>query len=207
MTAPSRWVDLRLGPRAARAIAACLVAYGALGLVTFAALAASVAPALATVDSLASSSSELQAALERTHDAFEGFGASLVQAERSTEGAAVAARQGAQTAQRISSAMSVSIFGAQPLLPMSNDFRQQGDELTALAGELEDLAAALRRDQGDVAVLQDQVLVLRERVGIVAASWRPAVPVAPVLVGLIAWLALQAVAALVAGALLLRRVL
>jgi pimeloyl-ACP methyl ester carboxylesterase len=188
-----------------RAAAGALVAYGAVGLLIVAALGASVAPALSTLDALAGSSADVEKTLATTRDAFDTFGASLVDGRRSAQQAAVTARSSAATARQLADAMAVSIFGAQPLLGLSSGFRQQATDITGLASDLDALAAALSRDERDVRAIRDQVAVLHDRTVLIASSQAASLPLAQVLYLALLWVAAQSAAAVWIGVLLWRR--
>jgi hypothetical protein len=195
----------RLGRRRARFIAAALVTYGAIGLVLAVALAAAIAPALTGIDALSRSSVDARRALSSTTDAFDGFASSLVDARLAAERAAASARSSAATARRLADAMSLSVFGAQPLLPIASDFRRQSQDLEELAAGVDQLAAALSANELDVRVLRDDVSVLRDRVaGLDSVSALQAVPVGFVLLLVVAWFAVWALAFVVAGGALWR---
>ncbi|MDP9282411.1 MAG: hypothetical protein M3P38_09980 [Chloroflexota bacterium] len=196
----------RLGRRRVRFIAAALVTYGAIGLLLSIALAIAIAPALAGIDALARSSIDARHALSSTRDAFDGFAVSLVDARTAAERAAASARSSAATARRLGDAMSLSVFGAQPLLSIASDFRRQGQDLDDLAVGVDQLAAALARNELDVRVLRDDVSVLRDRVAALdTVSVLQAAPVGIVLLLVVAWFAIQALAFLIAGVALWRR--
>ncbi len=199
-TVTSHTLMRRFGRRRARVAAAALVTYGAIGLVLAIALAAAIAPALAGIDALSRSSVDARRALSSTTDAFDGFAVSLVDARLAAERAADSARSSAATARRLGDAMSLSVFGAQPLLPIANDFRRQSEDLEGLAAGVDQLAAALSANELDVRVLRDDVSVLRDRIaGLDSASALQAAPVGVVLLLVVAWFAACALAFVVAG--------
>jgi hypothetical protein len=181
------------------------MAYGAVGLLLAAILALAVAPAMATVDTLARSSGEVEQTLATTRDAFDGFATSVVEARRSAQQAAVTARSAAVTARQLGDAMSISVFGVQPLVGLAGGFRKQATDLEALGNDIDALGAALSRDERDVRAVRDQIAALHDRTVLVAASPATSVPLAPILYALLLWIAAQAVAAAWVGWLLWRR--
>lgn len=204
-TLTSQTLVRRIGRRRARITAAALVTYGAIGLLLAIALAAAIAPALAGIDALSRSSVDARRALSSTRDAFDGFAVSLVDARLAAERAADSARSSAATARRLGDAMSLSVFGAQPLLPIANDFRRQSEDLEGLAKGVDQLAAALSANELDVRVLRDDVSVLRDRIaGLDSASALQAAPAGVVLLLVVAWFAIWALAFVVAGVALWR---
>ncbi|HET8569145.1 MAG TPA: hypothetical protein VFM93_09185 [Candidatus Limnocylindria bacterium] len=195
----------RVGRRRARTIAAVLIAYGATGALLLAVVGLTIAPAIAGMETLAGSARDVRSALATTRDAFDGFRVSVVEGRRSAERAAVTARSTAGTARQLSDSMSVSIFGAQPLLPIASGFVRQSQDLDALAAELDLLATSLGRNEGDVRALREEVAALHARAASLAAVPLGSGPIAPVAYALIAWLAVQAVAAVAAGLAIWRR--
>ena len=190
--------------RAKRGLAIGLMAYGALGLVLVAALAASVGPALSTIDAVARSSADVEQTLATTRDAFDTFASSLVEGRRSAQQAATTAHRASATAKQMGDAMAISIFGAQPLLGLATQFRQQATDIENLAIDLDALGTALSRDERDVRAIRDQLAALHDRTVLIASSPATSFPIGPVLYLLILWLGAQAAAALWAGVLLWR---
>jgi len=194
-----------LGPRRARLVGLALVAYGATGVLVLAMLAIAVLPTTATLDNLSRSAAEVSDALSATRDAFDGFNTSLLEAQRSAERAAAAARSSARAANGLADGMSVSIFGLQPLVSLAASFRQQSDDLTALAAELDQLGLSLARDAVDVRAIRGEVAMLHARVSVIGTSDATSPWLVPALALLVVWLAAVPVASLFIGATLLRR--
>jgi hypothetical protein len=193
--------------RFARPLGIALVAWGLLGLVLIGLVGVSIEPALATADALAENgtAADLEAALNTTVASLGGVGISVLEGRRAAEDAGTAVREIAATTDQLAEAMSLSIFGAQPFLSIAQGFERQTTSLEQLARDLDDLTAALRRNASDVAALQASALVLRDRVhSIMPASSAPASDLRPLIYALLAWLALPALAAIGAGAWLLR---
>jgi hypothetical protein len=193
-----------IGRGRARVIGAALLAYGLAGVVVLGTLAMAVLPMTNTLDTIARSSADVSAALASTRDAFDGFGASLTEAQRSAERAATAARSSSQAAAQLANGMSLSIFGAQPLLSLATGFRQQSDDLAALAGELDRLAASLARNGDDVRELRADVASLHTRATILGTSSPGPSWLVPALLVLVLWMAIPPLAALLGGLWLVR---
>jgi hypothetical protein len=192
-------------PRQPRRVGLALVAYGAAGLLILTILAIAVLPTTATLDNLSRSAAEVSDTLSVTRDAFDGFNTSLLDAQRSAERAAAAARSSARAASGLADGMSLSVFGVQPLLSLASSFRQQSDDLTALAAELDQLGLSLARDAVDVRAIRAEVAMLHMRVSAFGTSEATSPWLVPALALLVAWLAVVPVASLVVGASLLRR--
>ena len=190
---------------ARRVISSALVAYGALGLLLVLTLGVSVAPALSTLDALARSSSDVERTLAATRDAFDTFGSSLVEARRSSEQAAITARGASTTAKQLADGMSISIFGAQPLIGLATSFRKQSTDIDSLATDLDALGTTLSRDERDVRAIRDQIAALHDRTVLISSTQISSLPVAPVLYLLLLWMGAQAAAAVWIGVLIWRR--
>lgn len=193
--------------RYARPLGLALVAWGVLGLVLIGLIVVTVEPALATADALGQRETvtDVQAALDTTVASLGGVGASVVEGRRAAEDAGIAVREIAATTDQLAQAMSLSLFGAQPFLPIAQGFERQTASLEQLALDLDALSTALRRNESDVAALRASAVVLRDRVDrIVPASAVPAADLRPLLYALLGWLALPALGAIGAGTWLLR---
>ncbi len=187
-----------------RRIAVGLVVYGAVGLLLVTAALVGGWSGIARIDAALGSIAEASATLEAVADSFAGFDASLEGAARSADHAATASRDAASTAAGLADAMALNIFGAQPLLPLANDFRRQATDLGAVAGDLEQLGGSLAKDRVEVKRIHDHVSVLSQRVGAFGGG-AGGTGIAVLLVALLVWLGTQAAAALVVGIMLLRR--
>ncbi|HUQ42254.1 MAG TPA: hypothetical protein VM052_07115 [Candidatus Limnocylindrales bacterium] len=188
-------------------LGAALLAYGVIGLVLmgiFFWVADSAIQRLAIVDPSAGPLAEATSALGDTANAFGGFGTSLVDAERATAQAATSARDASSTASRLADAMNLSIFGAQPLLPLVQDFRRQATDLDDMAKGLDTLSSSLRSNQGDVAKIRDDLTLLRSRLASAQTGGISVEPLRALVLLLVAWLSFPALASLVAGISLLR---
>jgi hypothetical protein len=186
-----------------------LVAYGLVGLAlsvigfTFGLDAAGQLERLA-----AATDTTLEAAARSTAaaaDSFDSIDASLVSAEGSIAQAATLSADASATLDALSAAMDLSIFGAQPLQPLANEFADAADQAEALAatlagssGSVSDVRTDADAIGGELQALADELEALRDSV--------PAdpVPIRGLVALLLAYLTLPAVAALVAGGLMLR---
>lgn len=193
--------------RYARPLGLALAAWGLLGLVLIGLVALTVEPALDTADALGQRETvtDVQAALDTTVASLGGVGASVVEGRRAAEDAGIAVREIAATTEQLAQGMSLSIFGAQPFLPIAEGFRRQTHSLEQLATDLDALTTSLRRNESDVAALRASAVVLRDRVdSVVPASAVPASSLRPLIYALLAWLALPAIGAIGAGVWLIR---
>jgi hypothetical protein len=187
-----------------RRVAIGLVIYGVVGLVLVVAAIVGGWSGIAQIDAAVGSAAEASETLESVGDAFAGFDASLETAGKSAEDAAAASRNASSTATRLADAMGLNIFGAQPLLPLANDFRRQATDLRVVADDLDALGGSLAKDRAEVKRIHDHVRVLSAKI---RGFGNPAggTGIAVLLVALLLWLGAQAVAALAVGIWLLRR--
>jgi hypothetical protein len=170
-------------------------------------------PMVARLDRLATSASGSMDAAARAADAaadaFTGFDASLIEARRSTEEAAMLSRDASGTMRSLSDAMSISVLGSQPLLSLADDFATSADQLRRMGDNLEGIGTALTTNQAQVAevgmelrLFADQLGDLRGGVADEMAGASP--PLSWLFYGFLAWQLLPIGAAAVGGRMLLR---
>lgn len=210
-TAPA----IRVPRRTLRLLAWMLLIYGLLGLALIGAVLVFIGPlvtrASVAADSAGDSLAAAATALDHSATAFDGFGHSLDDAKASSAHASQLLRDAAGTSGQLADAMSINVFGAQPLLPIAQGFRRNTDELRGVSEDLQTLSDAIGHNSRDVALIRDDLRALRDRVGQLAKD-AAASPDGPrtepglrVLVyGLAIWLGLLATAALATGIVLLR---
>jgi hypothetical protein len=138
-------------------------------------------------------------------DSFDSIDASLVNAEGSIAQAATLSADAGATLDALSAAMNLSIFGTQPLQPLADEFADAADQAGELAttlgvssGSVSDVRTDAEAIGVELDALADELETLRD-----AVPDNP-VPVRGLVALLLAYLTLPAVAALVAGSLLLR---
>jgi hypothetical protein len=193
--------------RAQRRLGVWLVAYGVAGVLllgVFTLIANSAIERLALVDPAAGALADASVALGDTANAFGGFGTSLADAEHAVAQAGTSARDASTTSNRLADSMNISIFGAQPLLPLVQDFRREAGDLDTMAKGLDTLSASLKANQDDIAKIRNDLTIIRLRVDSARSGGISIEPLRALIFLLALWLALPAVAALVAGAWLLR---
>ena len=186
-----------------------LVAYGVAGLilsivgVTFGLDAAGQLERLA-----AATDQTLEAAARSTAAAaasFDSIDDSLVSAEDSVAQAAALAADAGATLDALSAAMDLSVFGAQPLQPLADEFADAADQAGQLATTLSTTAGSVSDVQADAAAIGVELEGLADELEALRGSVPPdRVPIRGLVALLIAYLTLPAVAALVAGSLMLR---
>ena len=186
-----------------------LIAYGVAGLllsivgVTFGLDAAGRLEQLA-----AATDQTLEAAASSTAAAaasFDSIDASLVSAEDSVAQAAMLAADAGATLDSLSAAMNLSVFGAQPLRPLADEFADAADQATALATTLTTTAGSVSDVRTDATAIGTELEGLADELQALRGSVPPdPVPIRGLVALLIAYLTLPAVAALVAGLLTLR---
>lgn len=189
-----------------------LIGYGALGLVVLA-LGVGIGLGLAgRVEGLmARADDTLVAAARATRtaaDSFTSVDGSLAEAETSADSAAALAREASGTLGGLAIAMELQVLGAQPLLPLADGFRRSRDQASELAGTLDAVVASLSDTRTDVTRIGAELETLAtEMESLRDAGGQPgATPPLRLFVGLLlVWLAIPALAAIVAGVALLRR--
>ena len=188
-----------------------LILYGLVGLAIVLGGAVVGLDVAARVERLASAAGgTLDAAARSTEaaaDAFANVDASLAESQVSAEGAADLALEASGTLDSLARAMELSVFGAQPLLPLAGEFAASADQAAALAETLARVAASLDETRSDVSGiglqldrLGAELAVLQESTG----SGGAGPPVRPFVILLLAWLLVPAVGGVIGGLAVLR---
>lgn len=203
---------MTISGRAARIGGWALIAYGLAGiLLLLIAFAVASGPLGTAQRLLVSLDGTLHAAADTarsTSTALDSVDSGLGEAQRGTADASTLVADAAATSGRLASAMGLTIFGAQPLIGLSDDFEAIQTQLTGLSANLDAVSGAMATSSDDlddvridVARLATEIERVRDTTGTDAGgtgSIGLAVGV------LLAWLALPAIAALIGGAALLR---
>jgi len=197
---------------AGRALGWALLAYGITGLALVVVGAIGGLEMAGRVEDLAVQADTTLAAAERatqaTADSFSGVDDSLAEGEASTDAAAVLARDASLTLDSLANAMSLSILGTRPLEPLAADFATSANQASALADTLEGVGDSLADTREDMTLIGSELDQLANELGALrdASSTDGAAPPIRLFVMMVlAWLALQAVGALIGGMALLRR--
>ena len=203
---------MTISGRAVRIGGWALIAYGLAGiLLLLIAFAAASGPLGTAQRLLVSLDGTLHAAADTarsTSTALDSVDSGLGEAQRGTADASTLVADAAATSGRLASAMGLTIFGAQPLIGLSDDFEAIQTQLTGLSANLDAVSGAMATSSDDlddvridVARLATEIERVRDTTGTDAGgtgSIGLAVGV------LLAWLALPAIAALIGGAALVR---
>lgn len=197
---------------AGRALGWALLAYGITGFALVVVGAIGGLEMAGRVEDLAVQADTTLAAAERatraTADSFTGVDDSLAEGEASTDAAAVLAHDASLTLDSLANAMSLSILGTRPLEPLAADFAASADQASALADALEGVGDSLADTREDMTLIGSELDQLAVELGALrgASSTDGAAPPIRLFVMMVlAWLALQAVGALIGGMALLRR--
>jgi methyl-accepting chemotaxis protein len=193
-----------------------LICYAAAGALLLVATLAVGGPLMTRAEQLAGSATgsmgSAATAARAAADAFDGFDASLTQAQASTADAAAISRDTSRTLRSLADAMSLSIFGNQPLLPLADEFATSAGQLQQMGDNLEGIGQALAANQADVAALAVELRVLADELNELRGTVeregdeRDSTPsLRWLLYGFAAWQLLAVAAAAVAGGILLRR--
>ncbi len=152
-----------------------LMVYGLIGVSILGFGAVSIGQPLGQIGGLGGTLDEQRAALlralETTTTTIEGasgsvtnLGSSLGQARTSTDRAAGIAREVSGTMGQLSQAMSLSIFGAQPLVGLVGPFQQASDQLGRLGTDLDGIGTALATNADDTRAMATNLDALRDNV-------------------------------------------
>ena len=187
-----------------RTLAWLLAAYATLG--TFLVLAGVVVggPLVVRVDRLTSSAVRtMDAATDAANaaaDAFAGFDTSLGEAQDSATDAADLSRETATTIDALAAAMSLSVLGAQPLLPLADEFSASADRMRELGDNMDAIGLALTTNRDDIAAvgarmrdLADSLVGLEGRIG--EQRTAGVIPLTWLYYGFLAWQVLPILAA------------
>ena len=200
-----------------RLLAWVLILYGTLGLVLVLGGAAIGLDVTARIERLTVSADGTLAAAARSTDvaadAFTNVDASLTESQASSDAAAELARDASVTMASLARAMELSVFGAQPLLPMAAEFDASAEQASALAETLDLVAGSLGDTRTDVARigtelagLSSELSALREANGTTGTGTGTAPPLRIFVLLLLAWLLVPAAGGLLMGLALLRPV-
>jgi hypothetical protein len=188
-----------------------LLLYGVIGLVLVLGGALAGLDAASRVERLASSASGTRDAASRSIEAaaaaFTNVDASLDESRASADTAAALSRDASVTLGSLGQAMRLSVFGAQPLLPLADDFADSAEQASALAGTLDNVAASLDDTRADVTAIGDQLDQLATELGTLRDTSGTAgdpPPVRLIVLLLVAWLLVPALGGIVGGVVVLR---
>ena len=186
-----------------------LVAYGLLGLALSIIGFTYGLDAAGQIERLAEATgTTLEAAARSTSaaaDSFDSIDGSLVDAGESISQAATLSADAGATLDELSVAMNLSIFGAQPLAPLADEFADAAAQADELASTLTTSASSVTDVRADAAAVGAELDGLATELEALRDSVPDtSVPVRGLVALLMAYLTLPAVAALVAGLLLLR---
>jgi hypothetical protein len=190
-----------------------LLLYAAAGAVLVVAAVTIGGPLVGRLDRLSTSAAgsmdAAAQAAEAAASAFTGFDASLAEARRSTDEAASLSRDASGTMQALSQAMSISVLGTQPLLPLSDEFATSARQLQRMGDNLEGIGQALTTNREDVASVGRELRTLADELqqlsgGVAAEQGGAHPPLSWLFYGFVIWQLLPIAAAAAGGYLILR---
>ncbi|HUP82830.1 MAG TPA: hypothetical protein VM284_01415 [Candidatus Limnocylindria bacterium] len=166
-----------------RLLGLVLAAYGLIGLMLFVAVAVAVNRPLERAHELSVSVDEQRAALVATmgqarttlEDMSLGVGAvdeSLADAKAATDRAAGISTNLATTMYGLRDAMSISIFGAQPLVGLASGFDSSGQQMSALGTDLATIGTSLNDNRTAVSMTSSNLAKLALSLGELTALVR-----------------------------------
>lgn len=194
-----------------RAAGWLLVTYGLLGFVLVASGALVGLDAAGRFERLANDANaaitSASAATDAAADSFTDIDASLAESHASADAAAALAREASGTLAALASAMSLSVFGAQPLLPLAGEFTTSAEQAADLAETLDAVGGSLGDTRADVARIAPQLELLSDELDALGTGSDRGAGTPPLrvfVIVLLAWLLLQAVGSLLGGLALVR---
>ena len=194
-----------------RLLAWVLIFYGVLGLAVVLSGAAIGLEVTARIERLTATADGTLAAAARSTDvaaaAFANVDGSLSESQASADAAAALARDASGTLASLARAMGLSVFGAQPLLPLAGEFETSAEQAAALAETLDQVAVSLGDSRIDVAAIGTELAGLSAELGALRdanATTGPSPPLRIFVLLLLAWLLVPAAGGLLMGLALLR---
>ena len=188
-----------------------LIVYGVLGLLLAIGGAVVGLDAAGRVERLTiTAGGTLDAAGRSTRAAAQSFtsiDSSLSEAGASADAAAVLAREAGATLDSLALAMQLSVFGAQPLVSLADEFATSADQAVDLADQLDSVGGSLGETRTDVAVIGVELETLSRELETLQGSGAAdggAPPLRLMIALLLAWLAIPAAGAIAFGLSLLR---
>lgn len=188
-----------------------LILYGLAGLVLVGGGAMVGVDLAARAERLTTSADDTLAAAARSTDAaaeaFANVDGSLSEAESSAAAAAELAREASGTLASLAQAMTLSVFGAQPLLPLAAEFESSSAQASELADTLARVGGSLggtRIDVEDIGAELDQLGTELHALRDAGDPGGATPPLRPLVLLLLAWLLVPAVGGLLGGIALLR---
>jgi hypothetical protein len=206
---------LTVRPRVVRAFGIGLTAYGLVGIVLLAVTFLAAGSGIDRVERLTANLSgtlDLAATSARSSaTALSNLESGVQQGVSGARDASRLADQASVTSQQLAAAMSVSIFGTQPLLPMATSFQQLAGQLDSLSTNLDGIGTALNTSGRDLGDVQTQVSLLASRLESITG---PSGAVSVIgggglrltFMALLVWLAIPALGSLLVGIALLTAV-
>ncbi|MGI8998702.1 MAG: hypothetical protein ACR2GO_03230 [Candidatus Limnocylindria bacterium] len=192
-------------------LAWALVLYGILGIALVGGGAVIGLDLASRVEQLtATADGTLAAAVRSTDaaaDAFTNVDASLSESEASADAAAALARDASGTLASLAAAMQLSVFGAQPLLPLAGEFEASADQAAALGDTLDSVSGSLGETRTDVASIGTELDGLSTELAALRGAndtGGGAPPLRLFVILLLLWLCIPAVGGLLGGLALLR---
>lgn len=147
------------------------------------------------------------AATDAAADSFSNIDTSLAESRTSADAAAALAREASGTLTALATAMSLSLFGAQPLLPLAGEFTTSADQAAELADTLDGVGASLGDTRTDVARIAPELERLSDELDALGGGSERGAGTPPLrifVIVLLAWLLMQAVGSLLGGLVLMR---
>jgi hypothetical protein len=188
-----------------------LIVYGVLGIALVMSCGGIGLGVAARIERLAAAADgTLDAAARSTRaaaDSFTNVDGSLAEAGTSSVQAADLAREASTSLDALAGAMELSVFGAQPLLPLAARFRDSADQAMALGETLDGVSTSLEATRTDVSGIGIELESLADELETLQGAADPGDGrlLRLFVVLLLAWIAVPALGGLLLGLSLLRR--
>jgi hypothetical protein len=170
-------------------------------------------PLVDRVDRLTNSATRtMDAATAAAHaaaDALDGFDTSLGEARDSATEASDLSRETAGTVDALAAAMTLSVLGSQPLLPLADEFSATAGRMRELGDNLEAVGTALATNRGDLVAVSAEMRELADSMDELGGRVREErtsgdIPLTWLYYGFLVWQVLPITAAAIGAAWLFR---
>ncbi len=196
-----------------RILAWLLAVYAAAGTVLVVAALLVGGPLVDRVNRLTASATRTMdaatAAADAAANALENFDTSLLEARDSATDAGNLSRETAGTMDALAAAMSLSVLGSQPLLPLADEFSVSANRMRQLGDNMDAIGSALTTNRDDLATVSAEMRELADSMVALGGRIRAErtggdIPLTWLYYGFLVWQVLPITAAAVGAAWLFR---
>jgi type II secretory pathway component PulM len=176
-----------------------LIAFGITGLLLLVAGGYLVLAAMSTLEDAATSLQPAAAALTRVADSASNASASLTTTSEAAERGATLATSVADSFERLSALGSFDLLGTRPFAGLSQDFSRVGSDARLLASNLATVGGAMRTNVADSSAVATELRALADQLDAAGPIDLQLGLAKIVVLGLLAWLAVPALASIWLG--------